>query len=150
MAFPLIDFVDVFEELDVPLNHFGPRDIAPPPEFRRSGTSDARDSDGLDIVANRDPPPFEFRKRLGAGQAIPFSGQQRAGVSRAGLLDALNRRADAVGEFGNVGFAQSSNRYGLTGAIDGDGLQCRVLSQGVQHRTRQALAGVKFAHRFAL
>src|SRR5260370_1408310 len=47
LRFPFVGPLHVFEELDIPLYHLGPRNVAPPPELRRRRAGDPGDGGGI-------------------------------------------------------------------------------------------------------
>ena len=67
------------------------------------------------------------------------------GCQRTGFLRVLDGRADALGQFGNVGLAQGGDGNGVVRLIHGHGFERRVLGQGLRDGPRQALPRVWFA-----
>jgi len=141
---PLVNFVRVFEELDVALDDFGPREVAPAPELRRGRARHSRDGDGVGIVLDGDPLALQFGERLGAGMAIALADEQGAGEFLRRFLGAANGGGDALGQLWDIGQAERGDRNGLARPVDGYGFQRRVFGQSVHDRTRQAFGGVRF------
>ena len=135
----------VLQELDVALDDFRPRDVAPAPELRRGGTGNAGDGRRVGFLADGDLLTLEVRERLAARLAGSLARQQRAGLQRVALLRLLDGRADALGQFGNVGLAQRGDGNGVARLIHGHRFERRVLGQGLRHRARQAFARVRLA-----
>src|ERR1039458_5525441 len=69
LGFPLVDLLGLLKKLDVALNDFGPRDVAPAPELRCGGTGDASDGGGVGLLADGNSLTLEVRKRLAASLA---------------------------------------------------------------------------------
>ena len=74
------------EELDIALDHLRPRDVAPAPEFRRGGTSQARDGGPLSFVLNGDSPALQVRQRRVAVLTLPFALQEKAMIPHPGVV----------------------------------------------------------------
>src|ERR1035441_8182152 len=67
LSLPLVDLLRLLKKLDVALDDFGPRDVAPAPELRGRGTGDPGDGRGVSLPADGDLLTLEIRKRLAAG-----------------------------------------------------------------------------------
>src|ERR1041385_849403 len=124
----------MFEELDVALNNFGQRDISPAPELRSSRASDSRDGRSSSVVLDRDFLPLQVRQRLRTRVTIALSGKKSARVIFISGLSALNAGSYALGEVGNVGFADSSYRNCLTVWFESYSFKGRVFGQDLSHR----------------
>ena len=119
----------VLQELDVALDDFRPGNIAPAPELRRGGTGDAGDGRRVGFLANGDLLALEVGERLAASLAGGLARQQRAGLHGVAFLRLLDGRADALGQFGNVGLAQRGDGNGVVRLVHGHRFERRVLGQ---------------------
>src|SRR5678815_694680 len=76
LRFPVIDFLDMFQEFNITLHHPGPGDVIPAPELWCGRTGNASDGGFATFMVDGDAAALPVRQRLSATLAFTEAGQK--------------------------------------------------------------------------